>query len=484
VNHKTNPDSPPRLPIKLGPTSNGEYAPRHTPPALRWVQDESMRRTDVAARRLGVSRREFLRSSAGAATVLLTLNEITACGGSYQVPKEAALDPEVADAALKGDEFIFDVQTHHVSTEREWWSSKTANLSGFLQTTPQARCGSSPYLECFDRDHYLKEVFLDSDTDLAVVSALWGTPEMNAILPEEAVKTRERFEKMEGSPRLFLHGVVWGKAHSPSENAEHMRRLVEEHKVQAFKLYPVWSPDGAGYRMDDPATGLRLLEQGLAAGLSVFAIHKGLPVTERAFVSPIDIGPAAKAFPQATLLIYHSGYDPSRKEGPYDPQAQTGVDALIRSLEENGIGKDGNVYAELGSVWRELMKDPEQAAHLMGKLLQHLGPDRILWGTDAIWYGSPQDQIQAFRTLEISQEFQERYGYPPLTDEVRRKIFGLNAARVYRVDADQIRKAQAFDPVARAREEYRNAPSPSFEAHGPRTLEEFAAVQRAEGHAP
>jgi predicted TIM-barrel fold metal-dependent hydrolase len=317
---------------------------------------------------------------------------------------------------------------------------------------------------------------------MAVVSALWGTPEMNALLPEEAVKTRERLEQMEGSPRLLLHGVVWGKAQSPSQNAEHMRRLVEEFKVQAFKLYPVWSPDGEGYRMDDPATGLRLLQQGLDAGLSLFAIHKGLPVSERAFVSPIDIGPAARAVPRARLLIYHSGYDPSRTEGPYDPTASTGVDALIRSLKENGIGKDGNVYAELGSIWREVMKDPEQAAHVLGKLLAHLGPERILWGTDAIWYGSPQDQIQAFRTFQISPEFQERFGYPALTDETRRRIFGLNAAQVYGVDVAQIRRAQAFDPVARAREEYRNAPDPSFVSHGPRTLEEFAAVQRAEAH--
>ena len=479
---KSDREVPPLLPIKLGPTSNGEYAPIPPPPGLRWVQCESLRRADAAARRLSISRRQFLQSSAGAATVLLALNELTGCGGSYQTPKEAAQDPELADAALTGDEFIFDVQTHHVSTERQWWNATAPNLSGYLKTLPKSRCGSTQPLDCFNRDHYLKDVFLDSDTDMAVVSALWGTPEMNALLPEEAVQTRARLEQMEGSPRLLLHGVVWGKAHSPSQNAEHMRRLVEEFKVQAFKLYPVWSPDGEGYRMDDPETGLRLLQQGLDAGLSIFAIHKGLPVSERAFVSPVDIGPAAKAMPRATLLVYHSGYDPSRKEGPFDPAAETGVDALIRSLKESGIGKAGNVYAELGSIWREVMKDPEQAAHVLGKLLLHLGPERILWGTDAIWYGSPQDQIQAFRTFQISAEFQERYGYPALTDEARRKIFGLNAARVYGVSPDEVRRAQAFDPVARAREEYRNAPDPSFVSHGPRTLEEFAAVQRAEGH--
>lgn len=111
---KSDREVPPLLPIKLGPTSNGEYAPIPPPPGLRWVQCESLRRAD-AARRLGISRRQFLQSSAGAATVLLALNELTGCGGSYQIPKEAAQDPELADGALTGDEFILDVQTHHVT---------------------------------------------------------------------------------------------------------------------------------------------------------------------------------------------------------------------------------------------------------------------------------------------------------------------------------------------------------------------------------
>ena len=41
-----------------------------------------------------------------------------------------------------------------------------------------------------------------------------------------------------------------------------------------------------------------------------------------------------------------------------------------------------------------------------------MGEDRVLWGTDAIWYGSPQPQIMAFRAFEISPEFQEQFGYP------------------------------------------------------------------------
>ncbi len=48
------------------------------------------------------------------------------------------------------------------------------------------------------------------------------------------------------------------------------------------------------------------------------------------------------------------------------------------------------------------MRDPDAAAHALGKLLKYVGEDNVLWGTDSIWYGSPQDQIQAFRTFQIS----------------------------------------------------------------------------------
>ena len=65
------------------------------------------------------------------------------------------------------------------------------------------------------------------------------------------------------------------------------------------------------------------------------------------------------------------------------------------------------------------MGDPDQAAHLLGKLIAALGPGNVLWGTDSIWYGSPQDQIDAFRTFEITAEAQERFGYAPLTTEVK-----------------------------------------------------------------
>lgn len=119
------------------------------------------------------------------------------------------------------------------------------------------------------------------------------------------------------------------------------------------------------------------------------------------------------------------------------------------------------------------MRDPEQAAHALGKLLKYCGPDNVLWGTDSIWYGSPQDQIQAFRAFQIAPEFRDRYGYPEITPELRAKIFGLNATRPYGISADEVKLRAGRDRIARERLAYREHPEPHYLTRGPRTRREF-----------
>jgi predicted TIM-barrel fold metal-dependent hydrolase len=161
----------------------------------------------------------------------------------------------------------------------------------------------------------------------------------------------------------------------------------------------------------------------------VVAVHKGLSGGNR-FASPVDVGPAAAAHPDLRFLVYHAGYEADVAEGAHDPDG-AGVDRLVRSVADAGIGPGGNVYAELGSTWRTVMGNPDQAAHVLGKLLVAFGSERILWGTDSIWYGSPQDQIAAFRAFEITPAFQERFGYPALTTDVKRRILGANAVDLF-----------------------------------------------------
>lgn len=104
----------------------------------------------------------------------------------------------------------------------------------------------------------------------------------------------------------------------------------------------------------------------------------------------------------------------------------------------------------------------------------------MLWGTDSIWYGSPQDQIQAFRAFQISEEFQEQYGYPKITDAIRAKVFGLSSARVFGIDAGEAAELATADAIGRARSEYRHRPDPTFRTYGPKTRREFLALARAE----
>jgi hypothetical protein len=109
----------------------------------------------------------------------------------------------------------------------------------------------------------------------------------------------------------------------------------------------------------------------------------------------------------------------------------------------------------------------------MGKLFKYIGEDNVLWGTDSIWYGSPQDQIQAFRTFQISESLRDKHGYPKMTPQLRAKVFGLNATRPYQLAAQELGRFTAGDKVAQSRVEYAERPNPSFATHGPRTRREF-----------
>jgi predicted TIM-barrel fold metal-dependent hydrolase len=213
-------------------------------------------------------------------------------------------------------------------------------------------------------------------------------------------------------------------------------------------------------------------------------VHKGIPFGKQSYEHSQcpDIGVVAKRYPDVTFMIYHSGYVPGNPELPYDEGAQRdGIDTLVRSLIENDVPPNSNVYAELGSTWRALMREPDSAAHALGKLFKYVGERNVLWGTDSIWYGSPQDQIQAFRTFQISEELREKYGYPEITPELRARVFGLNAMRPYGLSVDEVVKRARADEVSKRRAVYREDPDPSFLTYGPKTRREFLALVRARG---
>ncbi len=478
-----------RLPIKIDSTSNGEYAPM--PLSSFHVKANELARQwgDANARQCGLGRRDFLISACGAASTLLAFNAANAAvgrtGGYYDISQHSALDPQLAASEVGGDEFIFDVQGHYVNPNGDWLRllpDSARPYASMQKASCELASGSDDrsYLNCLSADEFIKDVFLDSDTDIMVLSFVPSTRESEPVTIEDAHETRSIVAQLDGSKRLMIHGRV-----NPNQvgDLEAMDELAANWDICAFKTYTQFGPGGIGFFLhEDP--GLAMIEKARDLGVRNICIHKGLPFGPRSIEHSRcdDVGIVAKMYPDMNFLIYHAGYDNSVTEQAYDPDAQRmGIDTLIRSLQDNDVPVNSNVYAELGSTWRLLMRDPDAAAHSLGKLFRYVGEDRVLWGTDSIWYGSPQDQIQAFRTFQISDQFQEEFGYPQITPELRRKVFGLNAAVPYEIAPAEIASILATDKLSQRRLAYLENPQPHFRTYGPKTRREFLSFLKQGG---
>ena len=469
-----------RLPVKLDTATNGEFAPVPLEPVHHEANQLAFDAASANAKYLGLDRRSFLVSACGVATTLLGMNAAYArdgrSGGFYDLPRESALDEQLARSALDASDFIFDVQGHFVNPTGAWLKRLPADarpMRGFVsdaRCTPHQGPGDLDYLRCIGPDQFVKDVFMDSDTDLMVLSFVPSTREGEPLTIEEAAATARIVEKLDGTHRLLIHGRV-----NPNQagDLDGMDELAARYKIAAWKTYTQWGPDGKGFYLDDEP-GLKLVEKARKLGIRNIAVHKGLAFGPKSYEHStcVDVGRIAKKYPDVNFLIYHSGYVQGQKEGPHDAKKTDGIDALATSLMANGVKPGSNVYAELGSTWRFLMRDPDSAAHGLGKLLKHCGENNVLWGTDCIWYGSPQDQIQAMRTFQIAPELRDKHGYPEITPALRAKIFGLNAIKVYSIPPDVLRK-HVKDRVALDRREYRERPDPTFATYGPRTRREF-----------
>jgi hypothetical protein len=438
---------------------------------------------DDNARRTGVSRRDFLLSACGAATTLAVL---AACskeasdgadpGGTFTVPPEATTEPEAARETAAGTDFVMDVQGHLLEYDRD----SPLPSQWFGQGFPQGECDEGDPRACFTTEHFLEEVFVRSDTSVAVLSAIPVAGPSNPLGPAVMAEAIRAAERLCGDGRLLMQGHALPNAGPLDEALAAMADAADQYPIAAWKAYT--HAAGPGWYLDDhdpraPQVGQAFLEQVRALGIPRVAVHKGLSGGSP-FASPVDIGPAAVAFPDIAFVAYHSGFE-GPTEGPWtEGTRDVGANRLVSTVLDAGVAPGSNVYAELGSTWRSVMGDPTSAAHLLGKLLVAVGPDNILWGTDSIWYGSPQDQLTAFRAFEISPELQERHGYPALTAAVKAKILGLNAARVYGIDPAAVPCRPSPDEV----DELRAAlPAAANRTYGPTTAAAAAADRRASG---
>lgn len=431
-------------------------------------------------------------------------------GAGPQPFGNCGFDVDIDAYTATGSEFIFDVATTManepacviactwvdpiggVDVERFPWLERTQGCSAFT---------------CTSKQEYLAHIFERSDTALTMLHGIAyavgkdGTAGLAVLSSEDQRAFVDDINTQLGARRVLMAPSVMPNDRIDVQLAR-MQRLAAEGGVSAWHTVTAWGPGRlplpSGYWLDQDV-GPVMIQKGIDLGVPIFLVHKGMPYPELSptYTNPIDVGPAAARFPEATFVILHAAFehglgpgeqsDPDGSdhgwgaqfgvwpEGPYDEVLEghdvqddagmrdddnpadsqaddndagappdegivdvevrypldRGVNSLIRSMRAAGIGPNQNVYASLDVVWAHLITRPIEAAHVLGKLLRHVGEDNILWGTSSVFYGGPVPQIEAFRDFQIPPQMRAAYGYPELTPERKAKILGLNAARLF-----------------------------------------------------
>ncbi len=456
------------------------------------------------AKRFGLDRRAFMRTSMGLATAFWASNE--AYGQRYwDVDKEEMFEPAAYQQKWpRGEYFVFDVQAHFTN----------GYAMNFRQSEFMRGMGFdlSDNADAYSFNTFFKEMYLDSETDVLVISGVPGreknpTEERAAIAADKAsgkqvdpmlvrgggvlpswlmASRRDEINQIAGATRALSQSNCapnhyWDTLNDRQDRfalKEQMTREVQEYGNASWKLYCHFDParTGRGFRLDDDASAY-FYEVARELGQTTVSVHKGYASQSRRFghlANPADVERAALQHPDLTFIIYHSAL----KHGPTEPAFEdpsffdptTGDfewHETLMDIQRRNPGMD-NVYCEIGSAFGTLaIAHPVMCMHLMGKNIQHYGADRVLWGTDCIWWGSPQWCIDAFKRFQISDEICEKFGYAKITQQDRAQIFGLNAARIYGVDPLAARKAIRADALSGIKAAYLERKlEPDNAAHG------------------
>jgi uncharacterized protein len=442
-------------PLIAGRTSD-EYAPVPPGPGELQARATIARKLDESGWSSGSEIRGYLAGRRANATVLRTL-DCAAGGGFFAIPDEAEHDTAAADQAFdRGAEpFVIDVQTHLVNPDR-WVGRGAEALSGFLRMVDPDRWNEGIDPRLLGAASWAALMFGQSETNIALLTSTPGRASENVLTNAEIAGSRDLVHRYADAKRVLTHTIVHPNL-GPAE-IEEMSRWAEELRPNAWKVYTLWDPPesiapgqrGRGWFLDDPAVGIPFLEKVRTTGTKIVCAHKGIggpiPGASPEGADPRDVGPAAVQFPDITFVIYHSGYeiDASGEEGAYtEATSNRGVNRLVASLAASGVEPGSNVYAEIGSTWYLAVRRPREAAHLLGKLLLAVGENRILWGTDSVWYGSPQTLIDSLWAFQIPADMQTEFGYPALTAERKAKILWQNAAALHNISTTDLTRASS-----------------------------------------
>jgi uncharacterized protein len=458
-------------PLPTQVVSNEEYVPlprTREQRRLALVIDETARRH---ARRLGIGRRDFLASSAGMASAFLALNTIF--GRFFEVDPVEAIESAAADARKPAGQFVFDVQTHHVATPRQFpWLLGLRRVGRRWNPALEKDRGT---MEDLYLENYIKEVFLDSDTTVAVLSGIPSVTDAASILPpDQMAGTREVVNRLAASQRLIAHGLV--APNKGPRDLDEMRRQAADLKISAWKGYTglAFGDPPRPWRIDDEKVAYPMLELSRRLGIQNICLHKGLPLQNgvEEYWHPRDLERAAKDFPDLNFIVYHSAFHslgPALALARDEFRTSARIDWVTDLCEVRERNPSlTNIYPELGATFGQLViTSPMLCGHVLGMLIQSFGADHVLWGTDSIWWGSPQWQIEALRRFTMPEPLMKRFGYGPLTPAVKEGVLGLNAARVYGIDPGAHRNPVPPDYVSKLKAAYLDGgPRPSLTQYG------------------
>jgi predicted TIM-barrel fold metal-dependent hydrolase len=469
-------------PIPTQMISNGEFTPLPQTPDQRRVEQEIGRLAEELAPKHGMNRRQFLSSSAGMSAAFLAMNSVF--GPLFTASKAEAATPGVAeDRARKlAGQFIFDCQTHFVRDD--YGQAAITGLAQFAKQFWNPALQNEKSVDRMKFANYVKEIYVDSDTKVALLSGSPVDDEFNLFLTNDQIAAaRTSVNTVARSRRMLAHSII-----QPMNDGwlDEVDRCIEVIKPDSWKGYTIGDPifltkKGSNWRLDDEKRVYPFYEKCVKSGITTVCVHKGLMPADYEKSWPEvwknatvwDLGKAAKDWPQINFVIYHSAYrfaGGGRAEQGLAQFEQTGRVEWVSDLAEipaqYGVT---NVYGDLGQIFAQsTVVEPRLCAAMMGILIKGLGADHVVWGTDAIWTGSPQWQIEALRRLEIPEDMQRRYGFTPLgpaDGPVKTAIFGGNSARMYRYD--RRRAGLDTDAVSRAKADYAlNGPGRSNLAYG------------------
>jgi uncharacterized protein len=405
---------------------------------------------DRLAKRHGLTRDAFFKTPSGLATAFHAMNLVY--GDHFGFNPAEDLDPAGSRqrAESLSDQFIFDDQLHYV---HDGYSRKDILfLRGFarLRLNPALK-GEKTRKDKVQLVNFFKEVFLESDTKVGLLSGATADQPQNWFLPNEEIASgRDVINAALGSKGMLCHSLF---APGHPGYLEEIDKAVEVYRPDSWKGYTTGDPfhySRFPWRLDDEKLAYPAYEKFLKAGIRNVCIHKGLLPAK--FLKKIanwrydgieDLPRAAKDWPELNFIIYHAAFQPSlripkkyltrfERDGRMD-----WVTDLAAIPAEHQVS---NVYAEIGSTFAlTAVLHPRLAAAVLGILIKGLGEDHVLWGTDSVFYGSPQWQIEALRRIEIPDDMQEAKGFGPLggpDSGIKKKIFGGNGARLYGLDPD------------------------------------------------